>query len=538
MQGAIPTTVGSVALRPLAITKASLKRKAHLYSGTLDPLPFPLPVDSKRPNLGSVYVCEQCGRDGWRSSSALARHEQSHLSNEERQHHCKECGKSFTQKTALNTHKNIHTGYRPHRCRNGCGQKFADPSSRTRHENELHNPAFGWKCLRPGCNDSFKRKNAFAAHMVNIHQWPQGKKLPDSVYIAAKNKCASDYAELVAKNANNIGERPEIIFDNDDFKEEKPLFNGKRLRSDSPSSDDHIKPPPAKKRALEPVPSRRNAVCSIEIPTPQTFTPAHVDHKREDSDNLSTSTASSFVGAFSGTYHPTGHEFTNGSPPIRPLDLDQHYQKAIERVVSPSAYPTQGTSMGVSMHPGAGGYSVAPASVSSRAPVAMPEPIAYPYSNTGAGIFTSSSWSTNNDSYGSKWPLGNEVAQTPHGVSPAHITLKGPPARGFLPPSRSDLFHAANNSGFNLCNSGHQREQSSGSPSLVHPWIHPWARPAARFGITRRSRGPRASTVTPPLSDSRMQGGGYELELSGYPCQSHRVPRSVNGVSDHERSYY
>ncbi|KAK2466202.1 hypothetical protein APHAL10511_001844 [Amanita phalloides] len=53
---------------------------------------------------------------------------------------CDFCGRRFAQKSALNIHRNSHTGAKPHPCFFKCGKSFGDPSKRTRHTNRVHAP--------------------------------------------------------------------------------------------------------------------------------------------------------------------------------------------------------------------------------------------------------------------------------------------------------------------------------------------------------------------------------------------------------------
>ncbi|KAL5641150.1 hypothetical protein ACGC1H_001588 [Rhizoctonia solani] len=513
MQGAFPTT-----------------RKAYPTSAPLGPLEFPLPVNQSPLShaLKPKYACKICGSDKWGSSSALARHEQSHCTNSDKPHDCKDCGKSFSQRTALATHMNIHTGKRPHNCRKGCTQTFSDPSSRTRHEKEIHNPGFGFKCTRPGCNESCKRKLAFLTHMQAAHGWARGLKLPESVYTAAKNRCAEDFAESErqakkAKKVEQVEDESEML--NDDGDEVNPLFNGKRPRSAS-TSDDHLELPPTKKQAFDPSPARRNAVGSIEIPIPHPFTHPHAGHERNDSDDCSTSTASSYVDTFSGAYNPTGHAFTSGSPSGRPLNSAHDYRSAMSRVLSPAAQPLSVSPMQGSMHPGVGGYGVVPRGVLPHASAAIQHP--HPsYPNP-----TGSHWAEHNAAF--EWSLTNRVAQTPHGVSPAHLSHEDPSTRGIFNPSRSGLPHGASNSGLHLSAGEHQAGHTSSSPSLDPRLVQATGTFEDHQALTRTP----SEYSNSSHSDSHITTHMYQLEHQNYLAYpQQQVPRSVPGGDDQERSY-
>ncbi|KAG8716324.1 hypothetical protein FRC11_004091 [Ceratobasidium sp. 423] len=527
MRGALPTT-----------------REVYQPSGTLEPPPFPLPTDPQHPTSGYntkvKYTCKKCGLDDWSSSSALDLHKREYCGKFEKPNNCVTCGKSFKQRTALVTHENIHNGSRPHPC-HSCYKTFSDPSSRARHERELHNPSFGFKCVRPGCNESFKRKNMFATHMINAHTWPKEMTIPPSVYEAAKSKCARDYAEFQEKKTSEVeltDREPETFKDNESDGE-KPLFNGKRPRSDSSSSDDHLDPPPAKKQALDPSPSRRNAVYSIEIPTPRPIGTPHSGHERSDSDDCSTPTGSSLPEAFSGAYQPAGHRFTTNPPPGPPLNSDEAYQNAVLRVSNRLQPYSQSTSMGFPMHSGGGGYTIAPANISPHAPVAMPEPLSYSYSSPSADGFTGSSWHTGNNSY-TQWTPGSEVAQTPHVVNPAHMEHEGFPARGTLPLNPSGQFRNGHDNSLRLFPSGQQAEHSCGSSSLDPHLGHAGGSFRGHQELTR-SPSEHSNSSHP---DSHMSRGTFELDglnYGYYPNHNPQVvPRSVIGPGSdgaHKRSY-
>ncbi|QRW05531.1 hypothetical protein RhiLY_04530 [Ceratobasidium sp. AG-Ba] len=117
----------------------------------------------------------------------------------------KGCRKSFSQKTALITHWNTHTGARPHRCRHpGCSSAFGDPSSRTRHEKETHNPANGYKCRK--CDHVSKRREQFRRHYKDCFK----KDAIEDHFVDAREYCASAYAELVTKGEVSEEELPPL----------------------------------------------------------------------------------------------------------------------------------------------------------------------------------------------------------------------------------------------------------------------------------------------------------------------------------------
>ncbi|KIK67790.1 hypothetical protein GYMLUDRAFT_155279, partial [Collybiopsis luxurians FD-317 M1] len=84
---------------------------------------------------------EGCDRE-FKRKSDLNRHFSTHSGA--KPHLCtwQGCEMKFNQISALNTHMNVHTGAQPHVC-TVCGARFGDPSSRGRHEEEIHNPSKG-----------------------------------------------------------------------------------------------------------------------------------------------------------------------------------------------------------------------------------------------------------------------------------------------------------------------------------------------------------------------------------------------------------
>ncbi|QRV81583.1 C2H2 zinc finger [Ceratobasidium sp. AG-Ba] len=150
-----------------------------------------LVVYEKGRSKGSPFEQECCGRL-WTKQSDFKRHSATH--DPSTRHLCQfeGCGKSFNQKTALKTHMNSHIGARPHKCRmEDCTANFADPSSRGRHEREVHDPSFGYQCK--SCLYNTKRREQFAKHWDECIGGVPGKE----DYKQAQKAHENAYMELV-----------------------------------------------------------------------------------------------------------------------------------------------------------------------------------------------------------------------------------------------------------------------------------------------------------------------------------------------------
>ncbi|KAG8704988.1 hypothetical protein FRC08_001908 [Ceratobasidium sp. 394] len=125
---------------------------------------------------GQVFLkeCPHCPGRLFKSQSDAARHLASH--NPEKPSYreiCIECGKGFAQKSGLKSHKNIHSGLKPYACQMGCKMRSGDPSSRNRHEREVHDPSYSHKCCK--CGASLKRPGQFIKHFKTCFGRPPTK---------------------------------------------------------------------------------------------------------------------------------------------------------------------------------------------------------------------------------------------------------------------------------------------------------------------------------------------------------------------------
>lgn len=77
------------------------------------------------------FPCELCGKKFKRKKDVKRHVVQVHFGGGER-HHCQQCGKGLSSKTALRLHELTHTGHKPHSCTE-CEAKFSQPSALKTH---------------------------------------------------------------------------------------------------------------------------------------------------------------------------------------------------------------------------------------------------------------------------------------------------------------------------------------------------------------------------------------------------------------------
>ncbi|XP_056407882.1 zinc finger protein 568-like [Hyla sarda] len=140
------------------------------------------------------YSCSECGKC-FKSKSGLVIHERCHTG--EKPYSCSECGNCFISKPNLSKHVRIHTGYMPYPC-SECGKCFIQKSDFVIHE-RIHSGEKPYSCSE--CGKCFTRKQDLVIH-ERIHT---GEK-PHSC--SECGKCFIQKSNLAQHEKIHTGEKP------------------------------------------------------------------------------------------------------------------------------------------------------------------------------------------------------------------------------------------------------------------------------------------------------------------------------------------
>ncbi|XP_012590115.1 PREDICTED: zinc finger protein 883-like isoform X2 [Condylura cristata] len=140
------------------------------------------------------YKCEEC-RKTFHWKSAFIRHQRTHTG--EKPYECQECRKTFSQKPTLTVHQRTHTGEKPYQCQE-CRKTFYGKSSLTRHL-RTHTGEKPYECQE--CRKTFSQKPTLI-----VHQRTHTGEKPYECKICRKNFYSK--SELTKHQRIHTGEKP------------------------------------------------------------------------------------------------------------------------------------------------------------------------------------------------------------------------------------------------------------------------------------------------------------------------------------------